>query len=281
MIKTKCPICSGSKFSYVDSLGKSKIYACSKCGVMFQYPLPSRLILKKYYKELYEGKNMLRSTEKAYEEYNSKQELGRIYEIEKFKKGGKLLDIGASSGFFLMTLRNRKNWKAKGVEISASAVKEAKKNKVDVLPGDIFNKKIKNSTFDVITMHSVLEHIENPNIHIQTIYKKLKTGGILVVSVPNIRSFEYYLYKLLRKRFAGFIFEHVFYYTPKSITILLKNNNFKIKKITSRHFSALSLPPKRPFIGWFSFFPKLLFEYTDIGGKLLIGNIVYVYAEKN
>lgn len=281
MIKTKCVICSENKFFYVDNIGKAKIYGCSKCGVLFQYPFPSRLILKTFYKKLYEEKNMLQSTEKAYEEYNKKQEVKRMQDIEKIKKGGALLDIGASSGFFLKAIRDRKNWEARGIELSGIAVKKAQQNKVEVIQGDIFSKKIKNDSFDVITMHSVLEHIENPNKQIQTIYKKLKTGGILVVSVPNIRSFEYTLYKIFHKKFAGFILEHIFYYTPKSIKILLEENNFKIKKITSRHFSTLSLPPKRPLIGLLTFLPKLILEYTDIGGKLLLGNIMYIYAEKN
>lgn len=281
MIKTKCSICLGEKFSYVDSLGKSKIYACNKCGVMFQYPFPSKLKLKRFYKALYEGKSMLISTEKAFEKYNKNQEIGRIQEIENFKKGGALLDIGASSGFFLKALSHRKNWNAKGIEISPAAVQKAKQNKVDVIRGDIFTGKIKNKTYDVITMHSVLEHIDNPDAHIKEIHKKLKEKGVVVVSVPNVRSFEYFFYKLLHKKFAGFISEHIFYYTPKSITILLESNNFEIKKITSRHFSTLSLPPKRPLIGWLTFFPKLFLEYTDLGGKLLFGNIIYVYAEKN
>lgn len=281
MIKTKCIICLGSKFSYVDTIDRTKIYMCRKCGVMFQYPLLSKLKLKRFYKALYEGKSMLISTEKAFEKYNKNQEIGRIQEIENFKKGGLLLDIGASSGFFLKTLSHRKNWNAKGIELSPTAVQKAKQNKVDVIQGDIFTKKIKNKTYDVITMHSVLEHVENPNAHIKEIYKKLKEKGMVVASVPNVRSFEYIFYRLLHKKFAGFISEHIFYYTPKSITILFESNSFEIKKITSRHFSTLSLPPKRPLIGWFTFFPKLFLEYTDLGGRFLLGNIIYVYAEKN
>jgi SAM-dependent methyltransferase len=130
-------------------------------------------------------------------------------------------------------------------------------------------------------MHSVLEHIPDINPTMKAIRKKLKKEGIFVFSVPNISSFEFFLYKLLRKPFAGFIYEHLYYFTPKSVSILLAKNGFKTLLMTSRHYATLKLPPRRPLIGWLTFPFKLLLEYTDLGGILRKGNIIYVYAEKN
>jgi len=109
----------------------------------------------------------------------------------------------------------------------------------------------------------------------------LKKTGLLVFSVPNIRSFEYFFYKKIGKRFPGFIDEHIYYFTPHSISIILKNQGFTIKKITSRHYSTIHFPSRRPLVGWITFPVKLLLEYTQFGGSFKIGNLLYVYAEKD
>lgn len=258
------------------------IYQCSNCKLLFQKPLPTEKQLKKFYEDIYNKKCDLPLAEKAFEEKDVTQEIGRIKAIEKFIKGGKLLDVGASTGFFIQEVAKRKKWQVTGIEYAKNAVNEAKeKYGIDILWGDVFSRKLPNNYFDVITMHSVLEHIPDPMKTIREVNKKLKKGGYFVFNVPNINSVEYMIFQLLHKPFPGFIYEHLYYYNPKTITEMLTKNNFTIVMITSRHYSTLRLPPRRPRIGLLTFLVKLFLEYTDSGGRLKRGNIIYVYAKKN
>lgn len=166
------------------------------------------------------------------------------------------------------------------MEYSKRAIVSRIDKKLKIYEGDIFNKKIPNNFFDVVTMHSVLEHVPDPLKTLLEINKKLKKNGMFVFNVPNMSSLEYKQYKMLNKPFPGFIFEHLYYYSPKSISLLLGKAGFKVVNMTSRHYSTLHVPPKRPFIGLFTFPQKLFLEYTDIGGSLKLGNILYIYAVK-
>lgn len=282
----ECPVCRRKKFKLLETLSSEiqdfSIFQCLKCGLAFQNPMPTSRFLKKFYEGIYKKEYNLKSTETAFLKKDKVQEVMRLGDIEKYKKGGRILDVGASTGFFLSEVKKRKHWFGYGVEYSRKAVKIAKKKYgIELIEGELSHSLLPKNFFDVITMHSVVEHVPDPQDLLKQAHKKLKKGGLLVFNVPNISSFEYGVYKLLHKPFAGFIFEHLYYFTPKSINILLKKNRFKILTVTSYHHSSLSLPPKRPFMGILTFFPKLFLEYTSWGGLLKKGNIMYIYAEKS
>jgi len=285
MIRTKkCPVCGKKDFEQIEkvvSAGKEFLLArCIACGLAFQYPIPNKRDLREYYENLYGGKYDLKSTEEAFLNFDEKQEEDRIRQVERFKKKGKILDVGPSSGFFLKKIKEHKNWIGSGIEYSRSAAKSAINEGLNIKIGEITTVNFPDNYFDVITMHSVLEHIPDLTPTVSAVRKKLKRGGLFVFNVPNVSSFEFALYKFLKKPFAGFIFEHIYYFTPESIRILLKNNKFEILFMTSRHYSRLAFPPKRPLIGIATFIPKLFLEYTDLGGMFLLGNIIYAYAKK-
>lgn len=281
----KCPICGKKKLEYlekVNSIIKNFIIIkCISCGSAFQDPIPKKKDLNVFYENIYGGKYNLKSTVEAFLNPDEKQEEGRIKEIEKFKKKGKILDVGTSSGFFLKKIKENRNWIGYGIEYSRSAAKTAINEGLNIKIGEITNEEFPDNYFDIITMHSVLEHIPDIKPTLGAVRSKLKKGGLFVFNVPNISSFEFSIYKFLQKPFAGFIYEHIYYFTPKSIKTLLENNGFEILSMTSRHYSPLQLPPLRPFIGLLTFLPKLFLEYTSIGGELKMGNILYIYAKKN
>ena len=282
--KITCIACHNTKFSFLERvkypIKNFSVYQCLTCGLATQFPLPTKKELKKFYTQIYDMECNLPCAEKAYTEMDEEQEAKRFEEVLLYKKTGKLLDVGASSGFFLSEVNKHKGWSGEGVEYVKKAVEEAKNRfNMNLTHGEIQDVK-KDNYFDVVTMHSVLEHLPDPVGAIEEVSKKLKKKGVFIFNVPNISSFELHLYTVLNKSFPGFIYEHLHYYTKKSLKLLLAEKGFKIRKITSRHHSHLSLPPKLPLIGWLTFPFKLLLEYTDIGGTLNKGNILYVYAEK-
>ena len=282
--KINCVVCGSSRSLFIENVRrifKFKIYRCKNCGLFFQHPIPSKKKLQSIYEGIYDKKFNLPCAEKAFEVPHSDSDLKKIAEIKKFFKRGTLLDIGASTGFFVKSVNDQKGWSAHGIEYSSEAVRKAKNNfKIHIIQGEVTSVKTPLKTYNVVTMYAVLDHI--PDIHktLDKIYEKTRSNGLLVLNVQNSNSWEYLLYKLLHKSYAGFIFEHLYYFNKHTITLLLKKHNFRVIHITSRKYSPLSLPPKRPLIGWLTFIPKLFLEYTSFGGQLLLGNTITVYARK-
>lgn len=46
----------------------------------------------------------------------------------------------------------------------------------------------KNESFDIITLVEVIEHLENPNLVLNTIHDLLKKDGYLIITTPNIQT---------------------------------------------------------------------------------------------
>ncbi|GFP24459.1 hypothetical protein HKBW3S09_01926, partial [Candidatus Hakubella thermalkaliphila] len=102
---------------------------------------------------------------------------------KRYKRSGDLLDVGTGIGQFLFFARN--DFKAKGMEISESAITIAKqKYDIDVTRGEIESINW-DSKFDVITLFHVLEHVPNPSSTMERCRELLNNGGILIIAVPN------------------------------------------------------------------------------------------------
>lgn len=111
----------------------------------------------------------------------------KIKLITNLNKGvGSLLDIGAGTGDFLHSAKQN-NWKVSGVEVNEKARTFAKNKEI------ILSEKLEDyvgKQFDVITLWHVLEHLPNLDESIKTIESLIKPGGILIIAVPNFRSYD-------------------------------------------------------------------------------------------
>jgi len=89
-------------------------------------------------------------------------------------------------------------------------------------------------SFNIIFAFLILEYLQNDEIIIQELNKKLKEHGYLILQVPNKDNLRHLL---TRRKLAQF---HLREYSIKEISNLLKNNNFIIEKIwTERFYSPI------------------------------------------
>lgn len=292
-------------------LRRFQVVRCKNCGLIAINPRPKINELERFYQGFYnkefEGQNVA-FAQTVYSQLNIEQEKGRLSEIRKFKKRGSILDIGAGVGHFLKVAKDA-GFKVLGFDISKNASTIAKREfGVNVTSGKLEDLLVKDNSFDVITLHSTLEHTTNPKNYIDFSFKKLKPGGLIVFSTPNLRSLNYILAKILKLPYPGFIFEHLYYFTPKVIINLLETN-FEILKITSFHHSRsvsskANRKTKKPqnrlkvFLNeflksnkkWYYFRQRLYYfqmrilreflEYNQFGGSLKLGDVIYVFARK-
>lgn len=102
-------------------------------------------------------------------------------------KEDKILDIGCGAGYFLKQLFDNGFYKIYGIDIDDYLVfpeisKVAKMSFLDVSMEKI---PAQDNYFDLVTAFQVMEHLENPFHFIQETQRVLKTGGILMFSIPN------------------------------------------------------------------------------------------------
>ena len=223
----KCPLCGKTNFKIIlnkDCLDKYySLTKCNHCKLVFVNPLPTQKELEEYY-----------NSEYSVPEYQKIKVIKKakiiLNLLKKFglKKGSKILEIGASHGFFLNEIKKR-NFIPYGVEISKEACEYAKKQfNIDIENKDFLESKYVNKKefFDVVVLLDVLEHLINQNETLENIYKVLKRKGFLVLTIPNINSLEF----KLCGRYWRWLSPpaHLFYYSPTTIKKMLEKHNFKV-----------------------------------------------------
>ena len=134
------------------------------------------------------------------------------------RRGGRLLDLGCSSGAFLESLKGD-GWELHGIEMSEAVAKRAEaRSGAQVFVGDILDAPFASGTFDVVTSFDVLEHVYQPRDVLKKVVEWLKPGGFYYVLVPNIdsgeaRLFQSYWYGLELPR-------HLSHFSPQSLRYL-------------------------------------------------------------
>lgn len=86
---------------------------------------------------------------------------------------------------------------------------------------------------DYVTMWDVFEHIREPNQTLSGLRECLTRTGLLFISTPNgaVTILKIMLARLLGKAPGLIPWEHVFYYSKRSLRIVLENNGFHVKEI--------------------------------------------------
>ncbi len=156
----------------------------------------------------------------------SLQENQILKRIKKFKKRGKLLDIGAGSGI-LIESASKQGFKAKGIEPSKWLADRGKSRGLNIIQG-VLSDLSKDEKFDVITIIDVLEHVDDPIQLLFDTSERLNNDGIGVLVVPNVESFAA---KLLRWKWWHFRVAHIGYFSKGTVSLALNSAGLKVIKI--------------------------------------------------
>ncbi len=209
-----------------------EVHICSECGMGITYPQPSRSQIDRLY-----------SAEK-YRDHQSRfilpiEKLVRFFrkarkkQIEYFIKNGRILDLGCGRGIFLLTMKAG-GWETHGLELNEETAQYAREGLVlDIKTVSLREAKFADNYFDVIVIWHVLEHLSDPIETIEECRRILKSGGLLVVAIPNFESFQA---KISGSHWFHLdIPYHLYHFTLKNLKLVLEKNSFKIVK--TRHFS--------------------------------------------
>lgn len=200
------------------------------------FPKPDTSELPAYYKsEKYISHTDARSslTEKIYQMVKSFMLDKKLGWIEKEKKTkGKILDIGAGTGDFLFRAKKR-GWDVTGVEPNQQA-KDLALNKG--LNFSVNSNSLPSDYFDVITLWHVLEHVPVLEDQISELKRLLKEDGIIIIAVPNFKSYDAHVYK---EHWAAYdVPRHLWHFSKTSIKKIFSPYGFRIENIKALPFDA-------------------------------------------
>ncbi|HEX2925740.1 MAG TPA: class I SAM-dependent methyltransferase [Ruminiclostridium sp.] len=178
-----CPVCNKALENNAKSIEEHKInfekkemiysiFKCSNCGSEFADPLlppPDSWYI-----------NMD-------EYYGWRWEFGKASEdITKNAPKGDILEIGCGQGIFIEKLKEQHN--VYGIDVNTTSIEIAQKKGLKAFAcklEDIAGLDIP-CEFDTIAFFNLLEHIHNPKEFMTSVNKLVKTGGLIILSVPNI-----------------------------------------------------------------------------------------------
>jgi len=139
---------------------------------------------------------------------------------------GLALDLGCGDGWMLQSLR-RHGWSVVGIErTTQSAAPAAAEHRLPMVVGSL--DAIRPAPcLDVIIMFHVLEHLADPVTVLRQCAQRLKPDGLLVVSVPNIESWQARCFG--RHWFHLDVPRHLFHFSPASVRQVLASAGLEVR----------------------------------------------------
>lgn len=211
---------------------QDRLVRCKQCDLVYVSPRPQQQAIEEAYQEvdnslyLEHGEERIKTFSRA------------IHWLEKVgARKGKLLDIGCAGGFFVKAAKNA-GWEAEGIEISKHLCEFGRDRLgVKITQGTLEKVSLPEHAFDVITYWDVLEHVADPSDSLRRVCQLLKPGGHLLVNYPDYNSL---FAKVLGRRWWFLIDVHIYYFTPRTLSRLLKKFGFEMC-LEKRHYQTLRL----------------------------------------
>lgn len=198
---------------------------CAECSLIWLENPPVPEEMAAHYGPDYD-RLIAQSGERSPEHWTSRRDA-----LLRYKTGGRLLDLGCSSGSFLNLLKG-KEWELYGVEISEESARKAKERTgAKIFVGDVLEAPFAPESFDAITCFHVFEHMYQPKEVLKKAWEWLKPGGVFLAIMPNIdcseaRFYKSYWYPLELPR-------HLFHFSPTSLDNMVRSVGFKDVKIST------------------------------------------------
>lgn len=256
-------ICSHRNYREIYKFETATLYQCDECKLIFSDKSWQDFDSKKLYEKYYT--NEIASRFNITVEYIIRLfrffRAFKIFTVSPYAKS--ILDIGSGRGFMLYYLKKYyKYQRTAGTQIAKNAF-EFSRNKLglEIYNRDLLELNFDNFTFDIITIWQVLEHIREPERYIEKAFDLLNSHGKLIIEVPNFNSWSR---TLTDEYWLGLDLDyHLNFFTPESLTRLLKKYNFKIKTIHTFSLEYSTFLSVQSLVSLFTKSEHLFFRYIQ------------------
>ncbi|MBI5118002.1 class I SAM-dependent methyltransferase [Candidatus Poribacteria bacterium] len=213
-----CRICRSNRLQHKFDVRENPIVFCAECGFVQLGRHANEAQIRREYSRAYfkDAKYLLDAAARR----EQKRRLSFMKECG-VSSGATVLDVGCATGdFVLMAKETYSVW---GTDISEDALQIARDRNPEIAERFVCmsgrNSGVPNQHFDAITMWDVVEHLDDPVALLTQMAGKLKRGGMLFLSSPNIGTF---IGRVMGKRWAFMTPpEHIGYFSRETMRKLL------------------------------------------------------------
>jgi 2-polyprenyl-3-methyl-5-hydroxy-6-metoxy-1,4-benzoquinol methylase len=204
-----------------DAYGR--VVRCNRCQLVYTNPRPRAEAISEGYRKAVDPDYAREDSSRSINAHLS------LHTLKRFAHSGRLLDVGCATGYFLNAARL--DFETQGIELSEWAAKYARDRlRLDVINAGLDEAPIPVEHFDVVALNDVIEHFTDPKAALVRIHGLLRPGGLLYLVTPDIESLSA---RLMRGRWWGLRPAHVYYFTPKTLTALLRDAGFEVELVKS------------------------------------------------
>ena len=237
-IEITCPVCECDEFTvtyepWVDEQDPAKLYGaasgipgtqrlvtCKRCGLLYENPrFSTETIISGY----------MSSNDAGHDSQHAMRARSFLAALKKLARylpppGARVLDIGTAGGAFL-DAAIKFGYDAWGMEPSRYLVAKGKERGMKIEQGVIESHTFAKSSFDLVTLWDVLEHVPDPRDALVRVRELLTPGGILLINYPDIGTWQA---KLAGRRFWWILSVHLQHFCPSTVRQICKRSGFEV-----------------------------------------------------
>lgn len=232
-VEVNCPACDmNNTIKKYEKYGLTFV-ECTKCGTIYTNPRPTIDILDEFYKNslnyeywnnyIFPASENIRRQKIFIPRVDKTIEFCKKYSIHPES----ILEIGAGFGTFCVELKSRELFtRIVAVEPTHNLAETLRNKNICVVEEIIENINFDESEkFDVVVNFEVIEHLFSAKNFIKQCRSFLKDNGLLIITCPNGKGFDF---EILGDKCNSLDHEHLNYFNPLSLSILLEKNQFEV-----------------------------------------------------
>ena len=286
-----CPVCR-REMHYLYTIERFRpnfrIYECPVCRLQKKETTDNDD--SKYYNEdYYAGKSEYSYIdERKQNSFHAHVWKARLKNISKFiPPPADFLDAGCSFGGFALQAKEM-GYRANGLDVSEYAAEHAQKNGLKTIQGKIKSGIFPDDSFDIVTMIEVMEHVSNPDETLSALSKMIRPGGLLVIQTANFAGMQA---KREKEKYHYYLPGHLYYYSRKNLTELLKKHKFsRVKFYPGVDFSLIAklLKSRGNFHSLLDYLKWFSISWYHLKSKIAFGNfaltssmVLYAFRDEN
>jgi len=234
---TRCQLCASEQRRTRFRDDPFTVVECERCGLVWVTPRLSGEALARVY-----GEGYWKSDDPKNRGYADYQREASLY-LKTFRRrlrfvrrwvppGARVLDVGCAAGYFLQVMLDAGH-PVLGIEPSAAIARAAQQQlgservHIGQLEGAPPALGFRDGSFDLVTLWDVIEHIPDPQATLRRAAALLAPGGRLLLETQNVAS---RWARLLGRRWHHYKHaEHLYHFTPATITRLLGDCGFTVR----------------------------------------------------
>lgn len=196
-----CPVCRGSDLRpfAMDAWTPGQLHfaqaRCRGCGLVAAQPQATADELDAYYKARYYEQHQLdeethwRVNVRDYPLYELPM-MERLWSRFPPPRGATVAEIGCGHGS-LLTVLGERGYRARGCELSPSAVEFCRRKGLDVIQGKDLGDPGPKGELDVVASLQVIEHVPDPRAFVRMLVGLARPGGAVVVATEDLWTSQY------------------------------------------------------------------------------------------